>query len=42
MAPSNGFGLIGESSHSSHGAGFGAGVILPKRMLAAAMATMER
>ena len=41
VAPSNGFSLIGESSHSSHGAGMGAGVILPKRMLAAAMATEE-
>jgi hypothetical protein len=38
VAPSNGFGLIGESSHFSHGAGMGAGVILPKRLLAAAMA----
>jgi hypothetical protein len=37
VAPSNGFGLIGESSHPSHGAGLGAGVILPKRLLAAAM-----
>jgi hypothetical protein len=37
IAPSNGFSLIGESSHSSHGAGLGAGVILPKRLLAAAM-----
>jgi hypothetical protein len=37
IAPSNGFGLIGESSHSSHGPGLGAGVILPKRLLAAAM-----
>src|SRR5580698_9143802 len=37
VAPSNGFGLIGESRHSSHGAGLGAGVILPKRLLAAAM-----
>jgi hypothetical protein len=41
VAPSNGFGLIGESSHSSHGAGQGAGVILPKRLLAAAMATHD-
>jgi hypothetical protein len=37
VAPSNGFSLIGESSHASHGAGLGAGVILPKRLLAAAM-----
>ena len=41
VAPSNGFGLIGESSHSSHGPGQGAGVILPKRLLAAAMATHD-
>ncbi len=41
VAPSNGFSLIGESSHSSHGAGMGAGVILPKRLLAAAMATKD-
>ena len=41
VAPSNGFGLIGESNHSSHGAGSGAGVILPKRLLAAAMPANE-
>jgi hypothetical protein len=41
VAPSNGFGLIGESSHGSHGAGLGAGVILPKRLLAAAMPGQE-
>jgi len=41
VAPSNGFSLIGESSHSSHGAGMGAGVILPKRLLAAAMAAND-
>jgi len=35
VAPSNGFSLIGESSRS--GSGQGAGVILPKRLLAAAM-----
>ena len=39
VAPSNGFGLIGESS--SHGPGHGAGVILPKRLLAAAMSGRE-
>jgi hypothetical protein len=39
VAPSNGFGLIGESS--SHGSGHGAGVILPKRLLAAAMSGRE-
>lgn len=37
VAPSNGFGLIGESSRKSYGAGLGAGVILPKRLLAAAL-----
>lgn len=41
VAPSNGFGLIGESSHPSHGPGLGAGVILPKRLLAAAMSGHE-
>ena len=41
VAPSNGFSLIGESSRSSHGAGMGAGVILPKRLLAAAMAAKD-
>jgi hypothetical protein len=39
VAPSNGFGLIGESS--AHGPGHGAGVILPKRLLAAAMSGRE-
>src|ERR1700729_2711390 len=42
VAPSNGFGLIGESSHFSHGAGMGAGVILPKRLLAAAMGVSDQ
>jgi len=41
VAPSNGFGLIGESSHASHGPGLGAGVILPKRLLAAAVPANE-
>ena len=41
VAPSNGFGLIGESSHASHGPGLGAGVILPKRLLAAAMSSRD-
>src|ERR1700744_4130245 len=41
VALSNGFSLIGESSHSAHGPGMGAGVILPKRMLAAAMAAKD-
>jgi hypothetical protein len=38
IAPSNGFNRIGESGHRSYGKGFGAGVILPKRLLAAALA----
>lgn len=37
VAPSNGFNRIGESSHRSFGSGTGAGVILPKHLLAAAM-----
>jgi hypothetical protein len=36
VAPSNGFNRIGESSHHSYGPGFGARVILPKRLLSAA------
>src|SRR5580704_8983340 len=36
VAPSNGFNRIGESSHHSYGAGLGARVILPKRLLLAA------
>jgi hypothetical protein len=36
VAPSNGFNRIGESSHRSYGAGFGAQVILPKHLLTAA------
>jgi hypothetical protein len=35
VAPSNGFNRIGESSHRSYGAGFGAQVILPKHLLTA-------
>jgi hypothetical protein len=38
IAPSNGFNRIGESGHREYGKGFGAGVILPKRLLAAALA----
>jgi hypothetical protein len=37
VAPSNGFNRIGESSHRSFGAGLGARVVLPKRLLSAAM-----
>ncbi|MGI9072942.1 MAG: hypothetical protein ACR2JB_16910 [Bryobacteraceae bacterium] len=37
VAPSNGFNRIGESSHRSYGQGLGAGVILPKRLLKAAI-----
>lgn len=39
IAPSNGFQRIGESRHRSYGSGWGAGVILPKRLLAAALST---
>src|ERR1051325_3967379 len=38
VAPSNGFARIGESGHRAFGRGFGAGVILPKRLLSAALA----
>jgi hypothetical protein len=38
IAPSNGFNRIGESDYKGYGKGFGAGVILPKRLLAAALA----
>jgi hypothetical protein len=37
VAPSNGFAKIGESGHRSFGPGVGAGVILPKRLLSAAL-----
>lgn len=37
IAPSNGFQRIGSSSHKSFGPEYGAGVILPKRLLAAAL-----
>ena len=39
VAPSNGFNRIGESGHRSYGSGLGAGVILPKRLLAAALSS---
>lgn len=37
VAPSNGFNRIGASSHRSYGSDLGAGVILPKHLLSAAM-----
>jgi hypothetical protein len=37
IAPSNGFQRIGSSSHSAFGPEFGAGVILPKRLLQSAL-----
>ena len=37
VAPSNGFARIGESGHKLYGPGLGAGVILPKRLLSAAL-----
>lgn len=37
VAPSNGFNRIGESGHRNYGKGTGAGVILPKRLLSAAL-----
>lgn len=39
VAPSNGFNRIGESGHRAYGRGSGAGVILPKRLLAAALSS---
>jgi len=42
VAPSNGFNRIGESGHRSYGAGLGAGVILPKRLLTAALSSGGR
>src|SRR5665213_3685474 len=39
VAPSNGFARIGESAHKLYGPGLGAGVILPKRLLAAALSS---
>jgi hypothetical protein len=37
VAPSNGFNRIGESNHRLYGSGLGAGVILPKHLLQAAL-----
>ena len=39
VAPSNGFNRIGESGDRSYGQGLGAGVILPKRLLTAALSS---
>jgi len=39
VAPSNGFNRIGESDNRGYGAGLGAGVILPKRLLSAALSS---
>lgn len=41
VAPSNGFARIGESANKLYGAGLGAGVILPKRLLAAALSASD-
>ncbi len=42
VAPSNGFNRIGESDARSYGNGLGAGVILPKRLLSAALSSGGR
>lgn len=39
VAPSSGFARIGESGHKLYGPGFGAGVILPKRLLSTALSS---
>ena len=41
IAPSNGFNRIGESGHRAYGAGLGARVILPKRLLGSALAAAD-
>src|SRR5580698_5859793 len=41
VAPSNGFARIGESGNNLYGPGFGAGVILPKRLLSAALSSQS-
>lgn len=40
VAPSNGFNRIGESGNRGYGPGFGAGVILPKRLLGSALSSV--
>jgi len=42
VAPSNGFARIGQSGHRNYGQGLGAGVILPKRLLTAALSSGSR
>jgi len=42
VAPSNGFNRIGESGNRAYGQGLGAGVILPKRLLASALPKASR
>jgi hypothetical protein len=42
VAPSNGFNRIGESGNRAYGQGLGAGVILPKRLLASALPKSRR
>jgi hypothetical protein len=42
VAPSNGFNRIGESGNRAYGQGLGAGVILPKRLLASALPKSSR
>lgn len=41
IAPSNGFNRMGESGHKDYGRGAGAGVILPKRLLASALSASD-
>ncbi|HTX37718.1 MAG TPA: hypothetical protein VME43_21970 [Bryobacteraceae bacterium] len=41
VAPSNGFARIGESGNKAYGAGLGAGVILPKRLLSSALTAAD-
>jgi hypothetical protein len=41
IAPSNGFNRIGESEHRSYGAGLGARVVLPKRLLGSALSPRD-